>query len=145
MAITASSRTAATSSGRISGVGLASARISGRGFIVATALAMKTCKGTIMIRKLGKTPGATLKRSYDIEYGSATMELQVGAVKKGQKVLVADDLIATGGTALAAAQLIEEMGGKVAGFGFVIELAGLKGADKLREMGYRVESLAVYD
>lgn len=123
----------------------ATAGIESRGFIVATALAMKTGKGTIMIRKAGKLPGVTIKKSYDIEYGSATMELQVGAVKKGQKVLIADDLIATGGTAVAAAQLIEEIGGKVAGFGFVIELAGLKGADKLREMGYRVESLVVYD
>jgi adenine phosphoribosyltransferase len=123
----------------------ATAGIESRGFIVATALAIKAGKGTIMIRKAGKLPGSTIKRSYDIEYGSATMELQTGAVKKGQKVLIADDLIATGGTAVAAAQLIEELGGKVAGFAFVIELAGLKGADRLREMGYKVESLVVYD
>ncbi len=123
----------------------ATAGIESRGFIVATALAMKAGKGTIMIRKAGKLPGNTIKKSYDIEYGSATMELQAGAVKKGQKVLIADDLIATGGTAVAAAQLVEELGGKVAGFAFVIELAGLKGADRLREMGYKVESLVVYD
>ena len=73
------------------------------------------------------------------------MELQNGAVKKGQKVLIADDLIATGGTAVAAAQLVEELGAKVVGFAFVIELAGLKGAARLRDMGYRVESLVVYD
>jgi adenine phosphoribosyltransferase len=73
------------------------------------------------------------------------MELQAGAVKKGQRVLIADDLIATGGTGIAAAQLVEELGGKVAGFAIIIELAGLKGADRLREMGYKVESLVVYD
>jgi adenine phosphoribosyltransferase len=67
------------------------------------------------------------------------------AVKRGQKVMIVDDLIATGGTAVAAAQLVEELGGKVAGFAFVIELAGLKGADRLRQMGYKVESLVVYD
>lgn len=121
------------------------AGIESRGFVVATALAMKTGKGVVMIRKAGKLPGNTVKRSYDIEYGSATMEIQNGAVKRGSKILIADDLIATGGTAVAAAQLIEELGGKVAGFAFVIELAGLKGADRLREMGYKVQSLVVYD
>jgi adenine phosphoribosyltransferase len=121
------------------------AGIESRGFVVATALGMKAGKGMIMIRKVGKLPGPTIKKSYDIEYGNATMELQIGAVKNGQKVLIADDLIATGGTAVAAAQLVEELGGKVAGFAFVMELAGLKGADRLREMGYRVESLVVYD
>lgn len=121
------------------------AGIESRGFVVATALAMKAGTGVIMIRKAGKLPGNTIKKSYDIEYGSATMELQDGAIKKGQKVLIADDLIATGGTAVAAAQLVEELGGRVAGFAFVIELAGLKGTDRLREMGYKVESLVVYD
>lgn len=121
------------------------AGIESRGFVVATAVGLKAGKGMVMIRKAGKLPGTTIKKSYDIEYGSATMEIQNNAVKHGQKVLVADDLIATGGTAVAAAQLIEELGAKVAGLGFVIELAGLKGADRLRDMGYKVESLVVYD
>lgn len=121
------------------------AGIESRGFVVAAALAMKAGKGMIMIRKEGKLPGDTVKKAYDIEYGNATMELQSGAVKKGQKVLIADDLIATGGTAVAAAQLIEELGGKVAGFAFVIELASLKGAERLREMGYKVETLVKYN
>lgn len=121
------------------------AGIESRGFVVATALAMKAGKGVIMIRKAGKLPGNTVKKSYDIEYGNATMEIQDGAVKKGSRVLIADDLIATGGTAVAAAQLVEELGGKVAGFAFVIELAGLRGAERLRAMGYNVESLVVYD
>lgn len=121
------------------------AGIESRGFVVATALAMKHGKGMVMIRKAGKLPGNTVRKSYDIEYGSATMEIQNGAVKKGSRILVADDLIATGGTAVAAAQLIEELGAKVVGFAFVIELAGLKGADRLREKGYKVQSLVVYD
>jgi adenine phosphoribosyltransferase len=73
------------------------------------------------------------------------MELQKEAITKGQNVLVADDLIATGGTAIAASQLIEEVGGRVAGFAFVIELGGLKGADRLRKLGYEVQSLVLYD
>ena len=119
--------------------------IESRGFVIATALALKFDKGMIMIRKAGKLPGQTIKKSYDIEYGSSIMELQKDAVKPNQSILIADDLIATGGTAVAAAQLIEELSGKVAGFAFVIELASMNGADKLRKMGYQVHSLMVYD
>lgn len=118
--------------------------IESRGFIVATALAVKFGKGMIMIRKAGKLPGETIKKSYDIEYGSAIMELQKDAVKRDQSILIADDLIATGGTAVAAARLVEELGGIVAGFAFVIELKSMDGANKLRKMGYRVHSLMVY-
>lgn len=121
------------------------AGIESRGFVVATALAIKFGTGMIMIRKAGKLPGKTLKKSYDIEYGSGVMELQNDAITRGQNVLVADDLIATGGTAIAASQLIEEVGGRVAGFAFVIELGGLKGADRLRKLSYEVQSLVVYD
>jgi adenine phosphoribosyltransferase len=99
----------------------------------------------IMIRKAGKLPGHTVKKSYDIEYGSAVMEIQKDAIKPRQKVLIADDLIATGGSAIAAAHLIEELGGNVTGFAFVMELTGLKGANKLRTLGYKVQSLVVYD
>jgi len=120
------------------------AGIESRGFIIATALALKFGKGVVMVRKAGKLPGKTLKKSYDIEYGSAIMELQQTAIKKGENILIADDLIATGGTAVAAAQLIEEIGGKVAGFAFIIELADLHGADRLRKMGYKVQSLVTY-
>lgn len=121
------------------------AGIESRGFVVATALALRFGTGMIMIRKAGKLPGNTVKKSYEIEYGSAVMELQHDAVTKGQSVIVADDLIATGGTASAAAQLIEHLGGKVAGFAIVIELAGLKGGERLRKLGYQVQSLVVYD
>ncbi len=120
------------------------AGIESRGFILATALALKFCNGVIMVRKAGKLPGKTLKKAYDIEYGSAVMELQETAIRKGENILIADDLIATGGTAVAAAQLIEELGGKVAGFAFIIELTDLHGADKLRDMGYKVQSLVTY-
>jgi adenine phosphoribosyltransferase len=121
------------------------AGIESRGFVVATALALKFGTGIIMIRKAGKLPGKTLKKSYDIEYGSAVMELQHDAIKEGQDVLIADDLIATGGTAVAASQLIEQVGGRVSGFGFVIELGDLNGSARLKKLGHRVESLVVYD
>ncbi|HLG37122.1 MAG TPA: phosphoribosyltransferase family protein, partial [Nitrososphaera sp.] len=88
--------------------------------------------------------GKTLKKSYDIEYGSAIMELQQSAIKKGENILIADDLVATGGTAIAAANLIEDVGGKVAGFAFIIELSDLHGAERLRKMGYEVHSLVTY-
>lgn len=118
------------------------AGIESRGFIIACALAMRFSKGLIMIRKQGKLPGKTTALSYDIEYGSATMEIQQDAVSKGQNVLIADDLIATGGTAKAAAQLIERLGGNVVGFVFVVELADLKGRDLIKV--YEVHSLVTY-
>jgi adenine phosphoribosyltransferase len=120
------------------------AGIESRGFIIATALALRFGKGIVMIRKAGKLPGRTVKKSYDIEYGTAIMELQQDAIDEGSSVLIADDLIATGGTAVAATQMIKELGGKVAGFAFIIELSDLKGADRLRKMGYNVESLVSF-
>lgn len=120
------------------------AGIESRGFVIATALALKFDKGLIMIRKAGKLPGHTLKESYDIEYGSAVMEIQKDAIKPRQNVLIADDLIATGGSAVAAARLVEKLGGTVTGFAFVIELDNLDGANKLRSLGYNVQSLVVY-
>jgi adenine phosphoribosyltransferase len=120
------------------------AGIESRGFIVATALALRFGRGIVMVRKAGKLPGRTLKKSYDIEYGAAIMELQQDAIDKGNSILIADDLIATGGTAVAAAQMIKELGGRVAGFAFIIELSDLKGADRLRKMGYNVESLVSF-
>jgi adenine phosphoribosyltransferase len=120
------------------------AGIESRGFIIATALALRFGSGILMIRKAGKLPGRTLKKSYDIEYGTAIMEIQQDAIDKGNNILIADDLIATGGTAEAAAQMIKELGGNVAGFAFIIELSDLKGADRLRRMGYNVESLVAF-
>ena len=109
------------------------AGIESRGFPLACALALKYNKGMIMIRKQGKLPGATHKVSYSIEYGKAIMEIQVNAVKKNQKVYICDDLLATGGTAKAAAKLVEKIGGKVSGFAFIVELTDLKGSKAIKD------------
>ena len=118
------------------------AGIESRGFPLACALALKYNKGMIMVRKQGKLPGSTHKVSYNIEYGTATMEIQVNAVKKGQKVYICDDLLATGGTAKAAAKLVEKIGGKVSGFAFIVELTDLKGSKAIK--GYKHNSLVKY-
>lgn len=118
------------------------AGIESRGFPLACALALRYNKGMIMIRKQGKLPGAIKKISYNIEYGSATMEIQNDAIKKGQRVLICDDLLATGGTAKAAAKLVEKIGGVVTGFAFIIELTDLKGSKEIKS--YRHESLVKY-
>jgi adenine phosphoribosyltransferase len=116
--------------------------IESRGFPLACALALKYNRGMIMIRKQGKLPGATQKISYSIEYGTATMEIQVDAIKKGQKVYICDDLLATGGTAKAAAKLVEKIGGKVSGFAFIVELTELKGSKVIKD--YKYNSLVKY-
>ena len=118
------------------------AGIESRGFPIACALALKYNKGMIMIRKQGKLPGPTHKVSYSIEYGTAVMEIQDKAVKKGQKVYICDDLLATGGTAKAAAKLVEKIGGKVSGFVFIVELTDLKGSKSIKD--YKHNSLVKY-
>lgn len=120
------------------------AGIESRGFTVASLLAKNFNKGIILVRKVGKLPGKTMKKKYDIEYGSSVIEIQDEAIQKGQNILIADDLIATGGTAIATAELIEEMGGRVFGFAVIIELVYLKGAEILRNRGYDVRSLVKY-
>ncbi|HVZ62820.1 MAG TPA: adenine phosphoribosyltransferase [Candidatus Nitrosotalea sp.] len=118
------------------------AGIESRGFPLACALAVKYNKGMIMIRKQGKLPGLTHKVSYSIEYGTATMEIQANAIKKGQKVCICDDLLATGGTAKAAAKLVEKIGGKISGFAFIVELTDLKGSKAIKS--YKYNSLVKY-
>ncbi len=118
------------------------AGIESRGFPLACALALKYNKGMIMIRKQGKLPGTTHKTTYNIEYGTATMEIQTSAIKKGQKVYICDDLLATGGTAKAAASLVEKVGGSVSGFAFIIELTDLKGSKSIK--GYKYNALVKY-
>ncbi len=118
------------------------AGIESRGFPLACALSLRYNKGMIMIRKQGKLPGTTIKRSYSIEYGKATIEIQKNAISKDQKVLICDDLLATGGTARAAAELVERIGGHVAGFAFIVELTELNGMKKIEK--YRCESLVKY-
>ena len=118
------------------------AGIESRGFILACALAQKYNKGMILLRKAGKLPGKTVKVSYSIEYGKAQMEIQKTALKKNERVLICDDLLATGGTAKAAAKLVEKLEAKVIGFAFMIELTALKGIEKIKE--YRTASLVEY-
>ena len=114
-----------------------------RGFIFGVPIAYQLGVGYVPIRKPGKLPAETLAESYDLEYGSNTIEIHVDAIESGQKVLVIDDLLATGGTAQATCNLIEKLGGQVVGAGFVIELTFLNGREKLKE--YEVFSLLQYD
>ena len=116
--------------------------IESRGFILACALALKYNKGMILLRKPGKLPGKIVKTAYTLEYGKASLEIQRNAIQKGQRVLICDDLLATGGTAKAAAKLIEKIDGIVVGFAFIIELLELNGRAKIKE--YRSESLVEY-
>lgn len=102
-----------------------------RGFIFGTPIAYVNKKPMVLIRKKGKLPRETVEMSYDLEYGQATIEIHKDAIKPGQKVLVVDDLIATGGTTEAMIKLIESLGGEVVGVCVLMELAGLKGRDKL--------------
>lgn len=120
------------------------AGIEARGFILATILGLKFNKGVIMIRKAGKLPGITMKQDYAIEYGTAIMEIQRDSVKKGDRILIADDLLATGGTAAAAARLIEEVGGTVSGFAIIVELSSLEGSKLLKSKGYPVSSMVSF-
>ena len=113
-----------------------------RGFIFGVPVAYLTGKGFIPVRKKGKLPRETVSQKYDLEYGQAEIEIHKDAIRPGQKVVVVDDLIATGGSAEAAVKLVEQLGGRVVKMVFVMELAGLEGRKKLA--GYDVESLIVY-
>lgn len=114
-----------------------------RGFIFGVPLAYNLHKPFIPIRKKGKLPRETVSCTYDLEYGSATIEMHKDAVKPGQKVVLVDDLIATGGTIEACAKMIEQEGGEVVKIIFLMELAGLKGREKLKK--YDVASVICYD
>ena len=114
-----------------------------RGFIFGAAIAYKLGVGFIPVRKPGKLPYKTCQVSYDLEYGSSSLEMHIDAIKKGENILVVDDLIATGGTAKAMAQIIEQMGGNVVGFSFLVELSFLNPRKVLE--GYEIRSLVEYD
>ena len=113
-----------------------------RGFIFGVPVAYLLGKGFIPVRKKGKLPRETVSQKYDLEYGQAEIEIHKDAIRPGQKVVIVDDLIATGGSAEAAVKLVEMLGGEVVKMVFVMELAGLEGRKKLE--GYDVESLIVY-
>lgn len=114
-----------------------------RGFLLAAPVALKLGVPLVMARKAGKLPGETVSVTYDLEYGSATLEVGTGLIQPGAHVLIVDDLLATGGTAEAACKLVEKCGGVVVGCAFVIELAGLGGAEKLA--WYTVKALVTYE
>ena len=114
-----------------------------RGFIFGPAVAYRLNAGFIPIRKPRKLPGETVKHTYKLEYGEDTLEIHKDAIEKAQRILVVDDLLATGGTAVAATELVKQLGGTVCGIGFVIELDFLKGSEKLKE--FDVFSLLHYD
>jgi adenine phosphoribosyltransferase len=105
--------------------------IESRGFILGAAVADRIGAGFVLVRKVGKLPSATIKSSYSLEYGTDSLEMHKDAIEPGQRVLIVDDLLATGGTAAAAVSLVKQLGGKVEGLAFLIELLELKGRDKL--------------
>ncbi len=119
--------------------------IDARGFLFGAPVAVALGAGVIPARKKGKLPGATLGVDYDLEYGTDRLELHVGAVLPGYRVLIVDDLIATGGTALACATLLREAGAEVVGAVFAIDLPHLGGAERLRAANVPVESLMAFD
>lgn len=114
-----------------------------RGFIFGMPIAYLLGKSFVLIRKKGKLPCETISESYDLEYGQAEIEIHTDAIKPGQKVVLVDDLIATGGTIEAAIKLIERLGGEVVDNLFLMELAGLKGREKLSD--YRVDAVVTYE
>jgi len=121
------------------------AGIEARGFILGSALAYALGLGFIPVRKKGKLPGKTITQSYDLEYGSDTIEIHDDALHQGANVLLIDDLIATGGTAIGAITLIEKVGGKVYETAFVVDLPELGGARKIQALGHKVFALCSFE
>ena len=119
--------------------------IESRGFLTAAPLALELGCGFAMIRKKGKLPGATIAHTYDLEYGSDTIEVQADAIAPGARVVLMDDLLATGGTAAAAIELIRKIGGEIEAASFIIELSFLAGRKKLDALGIKSTALVTYD
>ena len=116
--------------------------IESRGFIIGAGLAYLLGAGFVPVRKKGKLPADVISETYDLEYGTDTLTLHKDSVEPGEKVLVVDDLIATGGTCTAVAKMVEKLGGKIVGFGFMVELSFLKGREKLKQ--YDLKTLITY-
>ncbi|HYG47579.1 MAG TPA: adenine phosphoribosyltransferase [Allosphingosinicella sp.] len=121
------------------------AGIEARGFVVAAALAQRLGAGLLLIRKDGKLPGATIAEDYALEYGTDRLTMHVDACAPGARVLLADDLLATGGTALAAARLIRRAGAEVTAAAFIVDLPGLGGGERLRSEGIEVHALVEFE
>lgn len=119
--------------------------IEARGFIIGSALAFALNKGFVPIRKKGKLPAATISKTYQLEYGQDEIEIHTDAIQKGQKVLITDDLLATGGTAIGAIELVEELGGIVQECCFIVDLPELGGRAKLTNKGYSVHFLTEFE
>lgn len=119
--------------------------IEARGFIMGGALSYTLCKGFVPIRKAGKLPSEVVEQEYALEYGTDKIEIHKDAFKKGAKILVVDDLLATGGTALAAAALIEKLGGEVVEMAFIVNLPDVGGEKKLTDKGYKLYSLTEFE
>ena len=121
------------------------AAIEARGFAIGGALAVKLGAGLLLIRKDGKLPGQTIAEDYALEYGTDRLAMHVDACAPGARVLIVDDLLATGGTALAAARLVKRAGGEIAGARFVVDLPGLGGSKALAEAGIDIRSLMEFE
>lgn len=119
--------------------------IEARGFIIGSALAYALGKGFVPVRKPGKLPAETVSQEYELEYGTDKVEIHIDALEKGARVLLIDDLLATGGTALAGAALVEKVGGVVAEMAFIVNLPDIGGEQKIRDKGYRVFSLTEFE
>ena len=121
------------------------AGIEARGFIIGGAIAYELRKGLIPLRKKGKLPWKKISEEYELEYGTDTVEIHADSVKKGDRVLIIDDLLATGGTSLACARLIEKLGGEVVELAFIVDLPDVGGRKKVQEAGYRMFSLVQFE
>ena len=113
-----------------------------RGFIFAAPLAIKLGAGFVPVRKLGKLPAETIEVEYALEYGTATLEIHRDAIQPGQRVLIVDDLLATGGTVMGTMELVRRLGGEIAGLSFMVELTALNGRERLA--GHRIHTLLTY-
>ena len=116
-----------------------------RGFILGGAIAHQLTVGFVPIRKKGKLPGATISESYQLEYGEAVVEVHDDAIQPGEKILLVDDLLATGGTAEAGIKLVERLGGEIIGCAFIVDLPELGGRKKLEALGMDVHALCAFD
>ncbi len=129
---------------RLDGKVDAIAGIESRGFLFGFPLAMQLGVPFILIRKKGKLPYETISHTYDLEYGTAEIEMHTDSVNEGMRIHIHDDLLATGGTAIAASELIKKQGGEIAGYSFLVELEFLNGANKLKPYSHHIESLVKY-